>query len=220
VRQIQQTGKVQRGQLGVQVGDVQRDQMAELGLSRSGGAFVGAVVNDGAAARAGIRAGDVIVAFNGKQIVNSSELPPLVGAMPPGSRVTVKLIRDGKPRDVVVVLEALDETVADAGTGSQAPADPASGLNALGVVVAELDAAARARLGLGAGEGVRISRVASLAARQAGLEPGNVILQVGRTPVGSVAAFERALAGHKSGDRIRLLVRNEQSTGLVTLTIP
>ena len=70
--------------------------MAELGLTRSGGAFVGAVVNDGAAARAGIRAGDVIVAFNGKQIVNSSELPPLVGAMPPGSRVTVKLIRDGK----------------------------------------------------------------------------------------------------------------------------
>ena len=102
VRQIQKTGRVQRGQLGVQVGDVQREQMQELGLTRSGGAFVGAVQNDSAAARAGIRAGDVILAFNGKEIGSSSELPPLVGAMPPGSRANVKLLRDGEVRVVYV----------------------------------------------------------------------------------------------------------------------
>ena len=218
VRQIQKTGKVQRGQLGVQVGDVQREQLEELGLTRSGGAFVGAVQNDSAAARAGIRAGDVIVAFNGKEIGNSSELPPLVGAMPPGSRANVKLLRDGKMRDVVVVLEPMDETVAAAGGRSTpSPARADSDLNPLGLVVGDLDPAARSRLGLKPGEGVRIARVASLAARQAGLQPGDVVLQVGKTPVGSTAEFESALKSVKSGDRVRLLVRNNESTGLVTL---
>ncbi len=218
VRQIRATGFVTRGQLGVQVGDVRREQMQELGLTRAGGAFVGGVQNDSAAAKAGIRPGDVIVAFNGKEIGQSSELPPLVGAMPPGSRASVKLLREGKPMDVVVVLTPLEETTAKAGSRSRpAPAAPAADLNALGIVVAELDSGARNKLGLKPGEGVRISRVASLAARQAGLSPGDVILQVGKTAVGSTGAFEQALKGVKPGDRVRLLVRNNESTGLVTI---
>ncbi len=218
VRQIQQTGKVSRGQLGVQIGDVQRDQMEELGLTRAGGAFVGAVQNNSAAAKAGIRAGDVITAFNGKEIVNSSELPPMVGSMPPGSRANVKLLRDGKPLDVVVVLEQLDESVAANGGRNPAPAsNPRANLNSLGVVVGDLDAASRSKLGLKPGEGVRISRVAGLAARQSGLSPGDVILQVGKSPVGSTADFEAALKAVKSGDRVRLLVRNSESTALVTI---
>jgi serine protease Do len=217
VRQIQKTGKVSRGQLGVQVGDVPRDQMSELGLTRSGGAFVGAVQNDSAAAKAGIRAGDVIVAFNGKEIVSSSELPPLVGAMPPGTRANVKLLRNGKPMDVVVVLSPLEEGVAATGVTPSRDAPPAADLNPIGVVVGDLDAAARAKLGLAPDEGVRISRVASLAARQAGLSPGDVILQVGKSPVGSSAQFASALKSVKSGDRVRLLVRNAESTALVTV---
>jgi serine protease Do len=217
VRQIRSTGHVSRGQLGVQVGDVQREQMAELGLNRAGGAFVGGVQNDSAAARAGIRAGDVILAFNGKEIAQSSDLPPLVGAMPPGSRASVKLLRDGKPLDVVVVLTPLDDGKARRVAG-QAPAPaPGADLNAIGVVVSDLDSGARSKLGLKPGEGVRISRVASLAARQAGLSPGDVILQVGKSPVGSSQQFANALKGVKSGDRVRLLVRNSESTGLVTI---
>jgi serine protease Do len=217
VRQIRATGHVSRGQLGVQVGDVQRDQMEELGLTRASGAFVGGVQNDSAAARAGIRPGDVIIAFNGKEIGSSSELPPMVGAMPPGSRANVKLLRDGKPLDVVVVLSPLEEGTASRGGMQKPQPAPGADLNALGIVVTELDSSARSKLGLKPGEGVRISRVASLAARQAGLSPGDVILQVGKNPVGSTAQFESALKGLKSGDRVRLLVRNNESTGLVTI---
>ncbi len=217
VRQIQKTGHVSRGQLGVQVGDVQREQMAELGLTRAGGAFVGSVQNGSAAEKAGIQAGDVIVAFNGKEIASSSELPPLVGAMPPGSRANVKLLRDGKPLDVVVVLTSLVEGTASAGRPTQMPTAPAAQLNPIGVIVTDLDGVARAKLGIEAGQGVRISRIASLAARQAGLSPGDVILQVDKTAVGSSAQFAAALKGVKTGDRVRLLVRNTQSTGLVTV---
>jgi serine protease Do len=217
VRQIRSTGHVTRGQLGVQVGDVQRDQLAELGLANASGAFVGGVQNNSAAARAGIRPGDVIIAFNGKEIGQSSELPPLVGGMPPGARANVKLLRNGKALDVVVVLTPLEESTAQQGRKAPSPASPAADLNSLGIVVAELDSSARSKLGLKAGEGVRISRVASLAARQAGLSPGDVILQVGKNTVGSTADFEQALKGFKKGDRVRLLVRNNESTGLVTI---
>ena len=72
-------------------------------------------------------------------------------------------------------------------------------------------------MGLEPGEGVRISRIASLAARQAGLSPGDVILQVGKNKVGSAAQFQSALKGIKPGERVRLLVRNSESTGLVTV---
>ncbi len=64
---------------------------------------------------------------------------------------------------------------------------------------------------------MRISRVASLAARQAGLNAGDVILQVGKNTVGTPAEFQAALRGVKSGDKVRLLVRNNESTGLVTV---
>jgi len=216
VQQLKASGKVTRAQLGVNIGDVSREQLAELKLSRAAGAYVGAVQNNSAAAKAGIRPGDVIVAFNGKDIGNASELPPLVGGMAPGSRASVKLIRDGKPLDIVVTLLTLDDAVAGSPRGA-APAVPASDLNPLGLVVGAVDAGTRSKLGLSASEGVRIARVASLSARQAGLNAGDVVLQVGKTPVATPSEFEAALKGVKAGDRVRLLVRNAQSTGLVTV---
>jgi serine protease Do len=219
VRQLRDTGKVVRGQLGVRIQDVDRERLAELGLDRPVGAFVDSVENGSAAAKAGIRPGDVITRFNGREIGRSAELPPMVGAMPPGSRASVGLMRNGKPLDLVVTLAALDlaeAPSAPAGPGA-APA-PAAG-NALGVVVEELDASARGALGLREGEGVLVGRVVGLAARQAGLAPGDVILQVGRADVGSVADFNAAVKDLASGDEVRLLVRNARSTGFVTFTL-
>jgi serine protease Do len=217
VRQIQATGKVARGQLGVQVGDVRREQLEELGLERLGGAFVGSVQNGSAADKAGIKPGDVIVRFNGKEIGTSAELPPLVGAMSPGSRASVTLLRDGKQRDVVVSLTALDEATAGVVPAGPRAAPVAPAFNTLGVVVEPVTAGNRSKLGLSADQGVQVARVASVGARQAGLEAGDVILQVGKTPVASVEEFETAVRRLKKGERVSLLVRNAQSTGLVTL---
>jgi serine protease Do len=218
VRQLRETGKVVRGQLGVRIQDVTRENFAELGLDRPIGAFVDSVENGSAAARAGIRPGDVITRFNGREIARSAELPPMVGAMPPGSRASLGLLRDGKPLDVVVTLSALDAAATPANPAAPAAAEPAGG-NILGLAVEELDAAARSALGLKAGEGVLVGRVAGVAARRAGVMPGDVILQVGKAPVGSVAAFEAAVKGLKSGDEVRLLVRNARSTGFVTFQV-
>jgi serine protease Do len=218
MRQLRDNGKVVRGQLGVRIQDVRRERLAELGLTRPVGAFVDSVENGSAAARAGIRPGDVITGFNGREIGRSAELPPMVGVMPPGSRATVAIIRDRKPMDLVVTLSALDAASLAGQPEAPAPAAPAAG-NPLGVVVEALDAAARAERGLQAGEGVQVSRVIGLAARRAGLVPGDVILQVGRSDVGSVAEFEAAAKGFAPGDEVRLLVRNARSTGFVTFTL-
>ncbi|KFN49007.1 hypothetical protein P873_12745 [Arenimonas composti TR7-09 = DSM 18010] len=215
VRQLRETGQVVRGQLGVRIQDVERGRLEELGLDRPAGAFVDSVENGSAADRAGIRPGDVIVQFEGRDIGRSAELPPLVGAMAPGSKVRVRVIRDGKPRELEVTLTALEV----AGGPERAPARQPAADNgrAFGIVVEPLDAAARAALDLKAGEGLLIARVEGAAARRAGLQPGDVVLQVGRHEVGSLKQFADAVAAVADQDEVRLLVRNARSTGFVIL---
>ncbi len=215
VEQLKATGSVQRGQLGVQVRDVQSEELAELGLKTADGAFVASVQNGSPAAKAGIRAGDVITAFNGQAVVESSDLPPLVGALKPGSKAQVTLLRDGRRQSVPVVLTALDESLAAGPGRPAAPADAAK----LGFSVTEVTPATRRRLDIAEG-GVQVARVSQPMLARAGINEGDVILEVGRQPVASVAAFNKALAGIKSGERVRLLVRNEQSTAIVVLEMP
>ncbi|MEO8000497.1 MAG: PDZ domain-containing protein, partial [Arenimonas sp.] len=219
VQQLKQTGKVTRGQLGVQIRDVARDEVAELKLPRPGGAFVNGVMNGSSAQKAGILPGDVITALNGRDIDQSSMLPPMVGALPPGVKVSVDLYREGKAKTVTVELTALNETAAiNPQNNNRRPETAAS--NSLGLLVAPVDAKTRAQLGLTEGQGVLITRINNPMLAQSGLSAGDVILQLGRQPISGVSDFNAALKAFKSGDKVRLLVRNSQSTGLVTLEMP
>ena len=142
----------------------------------------------------------MIRAFNGTAIDDSSDLPPLVGAMPPGTRTKLTVMRDGKPRDVDVTLTQLDDGTArrDRFRARAAPAGSMS--NSLGLVGEALDPDDRRQLGLKPNEGVGIARVDGLAARDAGLQPGDVVLSVGRTSVGNPAALDRR-TGRRQGRR-------------------
>jgi len=217
-RQLRESGQVRRGILGVAVGEITRERAQELGLTRPVGAFVNGVNNGSAADKAGIRPGDVITAFNGREILNASDLPPQVGVLAPGSRATVTVQRAGGQRDFVVTLDDLEGVSAAAPTVPVRPAPAPS--NALGLAVEAVDAATRQKLGLGSGEGVRISRVGSALARQSGLSPGDVILAVNGSDVATAQAFEQAMAKTKSGETLRLLVRNASSTGFIELPMP
>jgi serine protease Do len=215
--QIKTTGTVSRGQLGVQIGDVPAEEMAELGLSKAEGAFVGGVLNGSAAANAGIRPGDVIVAFNGKPIVKSSDLPPMVGALKPGTKAEVTIIRSGRKQDLPVVLTVLNEgTAATVSPSQKAPTENA--VSKLGFSVEEVTSATRSRLGLAKG-GVQIAQITQRALSQA-LSKGDVILEVNAKSVNSVAEFNAEVARLKSGERVKLLIRNAESTALLTLTMP
>ena len=206
--QLKDTGQVRRGQMGVQVQEIRADAAQGLGLPDTRGALVADVVTGGAAAKAGIERGDVIREVDGVRINQSSDLPPMIGAKAPGSRVAVKIWREGRTRDVTVTLTELDEGLASGPQrrGSGAPAAQQS--NPLGIVGSELSAEQRRRLDLQPDEGVAVARVEGLAARGAGIQPGDVILQVGRVNVASPAELDRELGKAKAGETVMLLVRN------------
>ena len=206
VEQIKTTGEVRRGQVGVQVQGIDSERAAGLGLPDTRGALVVDVVAGGPAEKAGLEPGDVIRAVDGVAINQSSDLPPLIGAKAPGTRVRLKVFREGREHDIDVTLTRLDESVV---AGAPSPGRPpaAASSNPLGLVGQDLNATQRRQMGLESGEGVGIARVEGLAARSAGLAPGDVILRVGRTPVGSAAALDRELRAVKPGQTVMLLVR-------------
>ena len=214
VGQLKATGTVQRGQLGVrfQAYNITAEQVRGLGLPDTLGALVNEVEPGSPAEKAGIEPGDVIRSADGIVIRQPGDLPPIVGNKVPGTKVRVGVLREGRERTFDVTLSALD-TDAVAGVtprsqGGSATPSPTGSSNALGVIGQDLDANLRRQLGLGDGEGVGIARVDGDAAAEAGIRPGDVILRVGRTPVGSVAALDRELRNVKAGQTVMLLVRS------------
>lgn len=213
VEQLKQTGRVQRGQLGVQfqATGITSEQARGFGLPDTLGALVSEVVPGSPAEKAGIEPGDVIRSADGVAIRQPSDLPPIVGNKVPGTKMRIGVFREGRERTFDVTLSELDDS-AVAGGPAPRPGAPSSGggtgANVLGLATQDLTDAQRRQLGLDAREGVGIARVEGLAAREAGLAPGDVILRVGRTPVGSAAALERELRGVEPGETVMLLVRN------------
>ncbi|WP_133498363.1 DegQ family serine endoprotease [Cognatilysobacter terrigena] len=220
VQQLRTTGRVARGQLGVQVQQMTSSLASSMGLPSASGALVADVLPGSAAARAGLQRGDVIRSVNGRAVNDSADLPPLIGALPPKSKAQLTVIREGKTVQIPVVLDALSVAAAEddnAPAGPRATTPEPAANASLGIAVQDLTAAERKRMGLDDGEGVRIGRVDGTPARDAGLQPGDVILQVGRTAVGSASELSRAVASLPRGQAIMLLVRRGTSTQFVAV---
>ncbi len=218
VEQLKAQGYVSRGLLGVNIQEVTRADAEALGLPRPGGALVTGFARDSAAQKAGVQRGDVITAFNGSEIARSGELPPLVGATRPGTRVTLRVFRDGRSLDIPVTIGEVPREMA-AAAGGRPDAGAAAG-NPLGIVVEDLRADQREALGLPADEGVVVARIVGSAAQRAGLAHGDVILMVGRKAVGSAAAFNSALEDAAPGQAVMLLVRRGEASQFITITVP
>lgn len=216
--QLKKNGKVSRSMLGVTMNQEISEAMAKsLGLPDTNGVLVATVSPGSGADKAGIRPMDVITEFNGSKINDFTDLPSRVAPLPPGTKVTLTVIRDGKPRKVDVTLTELDPKAAGlSGPGEdEGDQDSDSGKSAnskdIGFSVEAIPAQQRQRLGLAAGEGVVISNVTRAAAMEARLQLGLIVLQIGRNKIGSVSDFNKAVAGVKKGDTLMLLVQSPQS---------
>ncbi|MSQ99704.1 MAG: DegQ family serine endoprotease [Xanthomonadales bacterium] len=214
VEQLRKYGKVSRGLLGVVVGPVTREMAEAMKLNRPAGALVNDVNPSGSASKAGIKPGDVILAFNGTPIETSGDLPPIVGANPPGTKVDVLVSREGKEMTFDVTLDALQP-----GSGEQqlAGEGPAQESNAIGLAVEDLNADQRRELGNPAG-GVLIAKVESDAAYRVGLRPGDVILMINNQPVKDVDGFEKIVKGITAGKAIALRVFREGVSNFIAYT--
>ena len=216
VGQLKEKGRVSRGMIGVQIQNVDRDTAKALGLPRSGGALVNNLTPGSAAEKAGVKVGDVILAFNGRELVSSSDLPPMVGLTAPGTKAELSVFRDGKTLTLPVTVAELPQ---DAGQVAAAATPRATASNPLGIAVEDLTPEQRQQLGL-KDEGVVVTRVGGAAARRAALQAGDIILMVGRTSVRSAAGFQAAVKDLKPGDSVMLLVRRNDVTSFIALSIP
>ncbi len=218
VEQIKTSGHVSRGMIGVQIQNVDRTNSQALGLPRIGGALVNKITPGSGADKAGVQVGDVILGFAGHDIVTSSDLPPLVGSSKPGSKADLRIWRDGKTLTVPITI---GELPTDKGALASAPGNAAAVAgNALGIVVDELTADQRKQLGITNGEGVVVTQIVGATARRAALAPGDVILMIGRKPVKSVADFNASIKAAKPAESIMLLVRRDDQTQFIALTVP
>ncbi|KGI77465.1 DegQ family serine endoprotease [Oleiagrimonas soli] len=217
VQQLKTKGHVSRGMIGVGIQNVDQDKAEALGLSDVRGALVRTVTPGSPGDRAGLQVGDVIMAFDGREVNTASDLPPMVAATAPGTECTLQVIRDGKSRTLKVKLGELKGNGDDASSGGSGT----SSTSKLGFSVQSLTDDQRDMLGLKRSEGgVVIDQVDGRNAADAGLRPGDVVLMVGRTKVASVAQFDKAVAGFKPGSTVMLLVRDRSNnTAFVTVTV-
>jgi serine protease Do len=219
VDQLKTTGHVARGMIGVKIQTVDRQLAQSLGLPRTGGALVNEVTPNSSAGKAGVQVGDVILGYEGHDIVQSSDLPPLVGSTKPGTSADLTVFRDGKTMHMPLTVGALQEksTLASLTTGEDA-AKARSG-NVLGIIVDDLTAEQRKQLGV-KDQGVVITDIKSATARRSALQPGDVVLMVGRKPVKTAEEFNSAVKDAKSGDSVMMLVKREDQTQFVAVTVP
>jgi len=212
VDQIREHGSVVRGWMGVAVQSVTPDLARSFGLHGAEGALVADVTPGGPASKAGIARGDVIVRWGDRRVQHSRELPLMVALTPPGTRVPVAVVREGRERTVDVTV---DRMPAEERRESRAPSRGGS-LEAWGLAVAALGRDDARRLGVKPGSGVIVTDVAEGSpADEAGVEPGDVVVEVNRRAVRSPADLGRALAA--SPRRALLLVRRNGASVFIEM---
>ncbi|WKZ12368.1 MAG: DegQ family serine endoprotease [Gammaproteobacteria bacterium] len=208
-------GHVSRGWLGVGIQGMSRQLAESFGLDQPRGALVSQVMPGSPAATAGLQAGDVILEFGGKAINDSSDLPPLVGATRIGTDVPLKVLRNGKEKNLTAEIARLADD-----DGGEPEATLGSNGNEsrshLGVAVADLSDSQRAQLGIEHG-GVVVTQVSDGPAAEAGIRRGDVLLQLGREQIDGSQKLRELLDKAPQGKPIPILVRRGENTLFLAL---
>jgi serine protease Do len=213
--QIIKTGKVTRARLGIYPQDVTTAIAKQFGVKSNEGALVGEVETNSPASNAGLKTGDIILDVNGKPVYDASQLRNLISSMQPGTRIDLKVWRDNAERTLPVTLGELSPEEATNRGGSRGGDNNRENAGSAleGVSVENLSSQVARGLGVSPNtSGVVVTDVdPDSAAGNAGLQRGDVIQEVNRRPVKSVAEFEAAVRNSKGGTLL-LVNRNGHTT--------
>ncbi len=215
VEQLKTKGHVSRGWLGVLIQDVTLDLAESFGMKKPRGALVAKVLPDSPAQDAGIKVGDVIVKFNNREVINSANLPPIVGSSQVGVKLPVEVVRDAQSRTINVTLGELPDDGEELARGSTPETAQA---NRLGIVVTALTEEQAAEYGISSG--VVVAQVTNGVAARGGVRKGDIILSVDNKPVQDVKQFNAMIDGLKPGKTIAVLVQREGSPTFLALRVP
>lgn len=218
VKQLREKGRVVRSRLGVGIRDIIQGELKLLNLKNNKGALVVSVEEGSPAERAGLKRYDVIVEVNGQPVQNGNDLRLKISDMEPGTKITLKIIREGKEKELEATVEELEPEQ------GERPGQVSSGKD-IGISVRALTPSLARRYGFRTTEGLLITDVRPYSeADRRGLQRGDIILEINRKRVRTVEDLESVLKRSESGDSIMLLIRREidgeiQET-IVTLRIP
>ncbi|MFN6963245.1 MAG: Do family serine endopeptidase [Pyrinomonadaceae bacterium] len=220
LEQLLANGRVRRGMLGVNIQDLTADTAKALGMPDTVGVLVSNVKGGSAADKAGIKRRDVIVAVNGEKIEDSNALRNKIANSAPGSEVKLRIVRDGKEQELTATLDELDSDVAqNAGPGDNGQVPGDGGQNGkLGLGLQPLTPQTARQLGLSDADGMVVTEVSpSGAAAEAGIERGDVLLEVNGRSV-KTADDVRAALDAGAGRPALLLISRRGQTIYVTVT--
>jgi serine protease Do len=207
VPELETKGTITRGWLGVSVQPVTPDLARSFGIDRERGALVGDVVVQGPADKAGIKRGDVIVSYDGKKVDESTTLPGLVAATPVGKTVPMEVLRDGKTKTISVAISKLND--------STAALNPKQEKSEWGLALQNIRPEERPQMGLTGSEGVLVTAVVpGSPAANAGINAGDVILQVNQAPVTSAHGVKDEVAKAKGDKPLLVLLRRADGSTL------
>ncbi len=212
--QLISKGRVVRGWLGVVIQDLTPELAAGFGVAPSSGVLVSEVIKGAPAEAAGIKAGDIIVQFDGAPMKEVTELQKRVAGVPPGRATPVMVVRDGKRTPLTVTLSEQP--------GEAAAVTPQPKEQTLGLTVEPITPETAGRFKLSARAGVVVTEVAAgSSGEQAGIHAGDAILELARRPVSDVEGFRRIMAGFKPGEAVPVYIqRGGGRNEYVVLTIP
>ncbi len=201
--ELETSGTVTRGWLGVAIQKMTPELAKSLGTEEARGALVAEVTEDSPAAKGGIERGDVIVRFNGKDVQDSTSLPSIVAATPVDKTVPVDVLRNGTAKTISVTIAKLkDDEVAKAEeeTGEQK--------GKWGLALRDLKPEEREQMGLKTSEGVMVGNVQPESpAAEAGVQPGDVVLEVNKKAVATVTDLKKELGKAATDAPLLLLLR-------------
>jgi serine protease Do len=216
--QLRETGKVSRGYLGVLIQDVDRNLAESFGMPQPYGALVSRVMSGSPADKAGVAVGDVILAFNGKKLLNSSQLPPLVGTTRIEEQATLRILRDGKERDIPVKVGRLPDDDGEEISSVPAEAQPDQ-IEQLGLAVIDIDAQVREELGLEGSGGALVGDVQAGPAKDAGLRRGDIVMMFDGTDVKSAKHLRQLIDAAEDKRTVAVLVRRGDSPLFMALRL-
>ncbi|MEW6140042.1 MAG: DegQ family serine endoprotease [Thermodesulfobacteriota bacterium] len=198
------TGKVRRGLLGVNIQDVTEALAKSFGRKDSAGALVSQVIPGSPAEHAGVKAGDIILKFDGEDVASAAHLKNLVGRVKPGTKASLTIFRDNKIQNLDV---QVGEKTPQSFASLEKPGEQETATE-LGLELEAVPSAAASKLGLKAGEGLRVKDIKSDGVgSRIGIREGDIILEVNGKSVTGLEEFKKAISEAKKENLVRFKIQ-------------
>lgn len=218
-KQLRSKGKVIRGWLGVAIQDMTEALAQSFGVNKAEGILVAEVTKKSPADKAGLQQGDILLVLNGEKLADATDLRNRIAMTTPGSRVSLQIIREGRRKDISVVIS---EQPADFSRGTRvySKRTHSSPLENMGLTLQELNSELAQQFGYKKGQGVLITQIAQDSpADSAGIQAGQLIEEVNRVRVRSLAELKKAVKKGKVPNRVLLRIRAGKYSKYVALRI-